>query len=167
VATDRPTAVTNTSPIIALAGVDHLSLLAELFEKLIVPLDVWAELIDKPGAPEPAQVMALPNVAFFPAPAASEPPLPELPDRLHAGERAAIAIAWTSGARVLLDEADARKAARGHGLVVVGTLGILVEAKRTGLLKTIKPAIERMVENGNRFRPGLVASVLRAAGEEP
>jgi predicted nucleic acid-binding protein len=46
----RPVAVTNTSPIIALVGVGRLDLFGVLFERVIVPFEVWSELIQS-GVP--------------------------------------------------------------------------------------------------------------------
>jgi predicted nucleic acid-binding protein len=48
----------------------------------------------------------------------------------------------------------------------MGTLGVLLLAKRKGLIATVRPEIERL-EQEVRFRiaPGLREEVLRAAGE--
>ena len=54
-------AITNTSPVIALVGAGALSLLDCLFEHLLVPFEVWEELIAKPDAPEPPALLALQN----------------------------------------------------------------------------------------------------------
>ena len=42
-------AVTNTSPVIALASIGQLRLFDVLFDRIVVPLAVWGELTDKPG----------------------------------------------------------------------------------------------------------------------
>jgi predicted nucleic acid-binding protein len=81
-------AVTNTSPVIALVSIGHFPLLDALFAKVVVSPVVWSELIDKPGAPEPAQLLALNNIAFYP----QQPIPPEAAD-LDAGERDAISLA--------------------------------------------------------------------------
>jgi predicted nucleic acid-binding protein len=148
VAAGRPVAVTNTSPVSALVGIEHDHLLASLFAKLIVPLEVWEELR---VAPDPAAALAallyLPNGVFLP----SIHPAPESAAALHAGERAAIALALAHpGAWVLLDDGAARKVARKLGLHVVGTLGVLVEAKRQGLVAEVRPIVERLTEQGIR-----------------
>lgn len=49
----QPVAVTNTSPVIALVGVGQLQLFDARFEQVLVPFEVWGELVDKPGASEP------------------------------------------------------------------------------------------------------------------
>ena len=60
-------AVTNTTPVVALVGVGEQHLLEELFERVVVPADVWTELEDKPGAPEPAALLSLRNIVVLPA----------------------------------------------------------------------------------------------------
>lgn len=62
----RRVAVTNTSPIIWLAAIGQLNLLEEFFELVVVPMEVWEELNDLPGAPEPKALMALQNIALEP-----------------------------------------------------------------------------------------------------
>lgn len=157
----HPVAVTNTSPVIALAGIGELRLYEALFDRVLVPFDVWDELVDKPGAPEPDALRALRNIAFYPA-----QPIPVEAAHLDAGERAAIALAVTiPGAWLLLDDKPARGVARALRLTVKGTLGMLVEAKRQGLVAEIRAHVEAMLANGCRFAPELVDAVLRSAGE--
>ena len=156
-----PVAVTNTSPVIALVGIGQLALLDSLFDRVVVPFEVWDELSAKPGAPEPAQLQALARIEFRPTPT-----IPAEAATLDAGERAAIALAASiPGAWVLLDEIAARRVADGLRIPVRGTLGVLAHAKRQGLIPLVGPLIERMVANGCRFAPGLVVAVLSTVGE--
>ena len=157
----NPIAVTNTSPVIALVSIGHLHLLDELFDRIVVPPAVWAELIDKPGAPEPAQLLALRNIAFYP----QQPIPPEAAD-LDVGERDAIALATSlAGSWVLLDEIKARRIAEQLGLPVKGTLGILVEAKRRGFVPALRQLLDSLVATGFHLAPDLIATVLSTAGE--
>ena len=60
----------------------------------MMPFEVWSELTDKPDAPEPALVIALPNVHFLPTPlTAVGQDAPDVPEGLRAGARAAILLA--------------------------------------------------------------------------
>jgi predicted nucleic acid-binding protein len=87
---------------------------------------------------------------------------------LGSGERSAIAIALEHpGAWLLVDELRARKIAGRLGLDVRGTLAVLVEAKRRGLVPAIGPLIERLSANGMWLGPALIAAALRTAGELP
>lgn len=154
-------AVTNTTPIVALVAVGEERLFDELFDRVIVPLDVWMELADKQGAPEPGALLALKKVVVLPTPS----PHPETA-HLDAGERAVIAFAASHpGTWALLDEKKARHAAKQAGLPVRGTLGMLVEAKRRGLVQRVQPLIEQMVRSGYWLDDKLIAGVLRSVSE--
>lgn len=100
------TAVPDTSVIINLAHSDNLRLLAGLFDRVLVPLEVWFELAAKDDASEPDLLLALPNVSVLPVMRQSGRV------DLGAGEAAAIALAQQRGGIVLLDERRARRAAK-------------------------------------------------------
>jgi uncharacterized protein len=90
---------------------------------------------------------------------------PTLP-LLDAGEAAALSLAQTIGARlILLDERKARRIAARRGLQVAGTLAVLLRAKQQGLIAAIRPSITQMQSQGRRFHPDLIARLLEDAGE--
>ncbi|GAB6102784.1 hypothetical protein JCM16138_20070 [Thermococcus atlanticus] len=66
---------------------------------------------------------------------------------------------------VVLDDKDARKVARGFGLRVTGTLGLLLLAKRKGLIDAIGPYIEGLRKHGFRISDEIVRKILESAGE--
>jgi predicted nucleic acid-binding protein len=86
---------------------------------------------------------------------------------LDAGEAAVIATASARGCLpVLMDERKGRRVASIiYRLPVIGTGGLLVAAKRLGLISTIRPLIEGMRAGGYHLGPTLVAECLRRAGE--
>ena len=138
-------AVTNTSPVIALVGIGELRLLDALFETVT----------GARAASRTTWRCVLSDAAHSPRGCLLDP-----------GERAAIALAVSMpGTWILLDEFAARKVAGDLGLPVKGTLGVLVEAKRRGLVVAVRPLIERMLANGCRLAPELVAMVLSSVGE--
>ncbi|ASJ09762.1 hypothetical protein A3L11_06635 [Thermococcus siculi] len=82
------------------------------------------------------------------------------------GEAETIALALENNLDlVVLDDKDARKVARGFGVRVTGTLGILLIAKRRGLIESIKPYIETLRKSGFRISNGIVERILKEAGE--
>jgi len=90
---------------------------------------------------------------------------PTLP-LLDVGEAAALSLAQTIGARlILLDERKARRIAARIGLQVAGTLAVLLRAKQQGLIAAIQPYITQMQSQGRRFHPDLIARLLEDAGE--
>lgn len=82
------------------------------------------------------------------------------------GEAEAIALAQTKDdCTILLDDARARKIAQWLKIKQIGTIGLLLRAKRRGLIKTIKPHIDALIENGIYIRRELIDAVLKDAGE--
>lgn len=69
------------------------------------------------------------------------------------------------GTALLADDLAARRHATSHGLVVIGTLGVLVRAKRLRLLPAVLPLIEQLRAGGHRLGQTAITQALRAAGE--
>jgi predicted nucleic acid-binding protein len=86
---------------------------------------------------------------------------------LDHGEAAVIHTARQRGiSNVLIDERKGRRVAElVYGLSVKGSAAILLEAKRRGLLVSVKLAIESMQSGGYFLGPKLIAECLRRAGE--
>ncbi|HLL73696.1 MAG TPA: DUF3368 domain-containing protein [Pyrinomonadaceae bacterium] len=84
---------------------------------------------------------------------------------LDEGEAEAIALASEQGHTIVLDDSQARAAARNLGLKVVGTIGILLKAKRGGVIPAIRPVIEALELNGFYLSDALREEALRLAGE--
>jgi predicted nucleic acid-binding protein len=68
--------------------------------------------------------------------------------------------------RLLLDGRAARRTARALGLSVVGTLGVLLAAKRTGLVPEVRPLMDDLVRQGFWVSPRLFKLALVAADED-
>jgi len=66
---------------------------------------------------------------------------------------------------VILDDKDARKIARGFGLKVTGTIGVLMLAKRRGVIKEVKPLIEELIREGFRISDDLLKTILEEMNE--
>jgi predicted nucleic acid-binding protein len=47
---------------------------------------------------------------------------------------------------ILLDDRPARRVTEVAGLNVIGTLGLLLEAKRMGLIATVRPELDKLLE---------------------
>ena len=54
---------------------------------------------------------------------------------------------------------------RALGLSVVGTLGVLLAAKRRGLIAEVRPLVDQLARQGFWVSPRLVRQALLAAGE--
>jgi len=66
---------------------------------------------------------------------------------------------------VIIDEQEGRQLAAQAGLSVIGVLGVLLHAKRSGQILAVKPEL-RLLRDKARFfvSPALEAKVLSAAG---
>jgi uncharacterized protein len=152
--------VSDTTPLINLAGIGLLDLLPRLYGTIWIPRAVADEFQAKASAADPdltqfAWLTIVDAVA-----------LDSLLPKLGAGETAAISLAKSVPARfILLDERKARRIALAQGLIVVGTLAALLRAKDQALIPAIKPHIEAMEAQGRYFGEALIAQILQAAGE--
>jgi predicted nucleic acid-binding protein len=82
------------------------------------------------------------------------------------GERAAITLAYRLGFRLLVDDKAARQYAALQGIHIIGTAGVLVEAKRKRLVRRVKPLIEELQKGGYRLSDELVQRVLTLCHED-
>jgi predicted nucleic acid-binding protein len=87
--------------------------------------------------------------------------------QIDKGEASAIALALeTEDNIVILDDWKARKLAERLGLSVTGTLGVIIKAKKTGLIPSIKPFLNRIRETNFRISEELVQIALNEANEK-
>ena len=132
--------VVNSGPLIALAKLNLLGLLAQLYDSVLIPAAVYDEVVT--GGLDLAQPDAYSvqlavireelRVASMTATGMADE-IQVLP--LGEGEKQAIHVALTEATDyVLLDDLLAREEAQRLGLKVKGTLGMLAEAARRGAL---------------------------------
>ena len=84
-----------------------------------------------------------------------------------AGEASALVLALERGGDclVLMDESMGRARAKEHGIAVAGLAGVLLAAKRAGLVKQIGTCFEALERSDFTISPELVRAVLAEAGE--
>lgn len=129
--------------------------MGELFERVIVPPAVMHEI--GPG-PWPVWVVEGRLLGEGEQRASSVP--------LDPGEREAIALALDLDARLLLiDELRGRRIAQTFGVPIIGTAGVLLEAKLAGIVGELRPALDALIASGFRLDPEIVKGILVRAGE--
>lgn len=159
----EPPVVSNTSPLITLAGVGLLELLPALYSEIQIAAAVYDEYQTNRASAEPN----LDTLTWLIV-EAIEPDraLAEIPG-LGRGEAATIALGTLVQARaVVLDDRLGRRIAGERGLPVIGTMTVLLRAKQHGLLPAVGPIMTTMLAQGRRISPRLHAHVLRVAGED-
>ena len=65
---------------------------------------------------------------------------------------------------VIIDDNAAKKTAKYLGLTVTGTLGVLVKAKRLGIIEEVRPLLYEMRQNGFYISKEVAYMVLEQAG---
>ena len=156
--------VVNTGPLLALQACEASHLLVELHAPVLVPDVVLREILRGPEAgAEHGLRTSLSGAEIVPL---MGPPPPLVAAHLDPGEAAVLGLALERGiALVAIDERRGRLVARSLGLRVTGSIGILLRAKRLGLIETVGPRLDAMREGGGWLSPRLLAEALRAAGE--
>ena len=67
---------------------------------------------------------------------------------------------------LLMDERRGQALASSYGLSLTGLLGVLVQAKKTGLIPAVKPLIEQLIEDADfRVSDKVYATILEFAKE--
>ncbi len=159
--------VANSSPLIHLSQIKRLYLLREFFKEVLIPPAVYREVvIEGRGRPGSREVKEAPWIRVV-----------EIRDKrlknilqlmLDEGEAEAIVLALEVNADlVLLDDREARLQAKRLGLHVTGTLGILLRAKRLGLIESLKEELNKLREAGFRVSKNLEEEILKKVGEYP
>ena len=157
--------VSDTSPIRALSALDLLSVLHALYGELLVPPSVARELavsVRNLGAIDVSQL----DFVRIQEPT-DQAMLAKMRARLDAGEAEAITLAIETHAEVILiDEARGRKVAASLGLRRVGVIGILLEAKKRGIISQVAPSLETLDRTITfRLSAALKKQALEIAGE--
>ena len=157
--------VSDTSPVLNLARVGRLELLALLYKQVIIPTAVHAELTDPQYGAPAIDFASTPWLTV--AVANDQARVSVLCEELDPGEAEAIVLATECHADLLLvDERRGRRIATRLGLTVTGLLGVLAEAKKAGLIDQAKPVLDQLI-NEARFwiGPDLYAEFLAEQGE--
>ena len=66
---------------------------------------------------------------------------------------------------VVLDDLQARKCAELFEISLIGTLGLVVSAKRKGVIAVARPVIERLIAVGLYISSALLTNILVGIGE--
>jgi len=159
--------VSNTTPISNLLHLNNISLLAEMFGAVHIPEAVanelnfvfssrreWQKCVEK----EQIIIQPISNTIF----------VKQMVHFLHQGEAEAICLDLEKKAKLcLIDDNDGRTIAHLNNLPVTGTLGILLKAKETGLISSIKKLIDKLRDEHHFWiKEDMYRKVLHIAKEQ-
>lgn len=162
--------VSDTSPITNLAAIGQLDLLRQLYTSVIIPKAVYSEMVnvDKvvPGAAEVQQFSWIKVQTVVNSQEVIE--IQKNHNNIDLGEAEAIILSKELKADLLLmDERRGRAVATSYGFNVTGLLGVLLQAKKQGVIPAIQPLIERLIATADfRVSQHLYTLVLQTANED-
>ena len=145
-------AVVDCACLIGLERIGRLDLIPALLDPIFIPPAVAEEFGSQPpwvtiqAAQDSGMVAALRLI-------------------VDAGEAEAITLAHEMSLRIILDDRKAREAAQRLGVPVTGTVGLLLKAKRNGLVPVVRPLLDALNAHQFRIAENLYVEALRLAGE--
>jgi len=146
--------IADTSCLIVLAKIGELDLLHKVYKRVTITHDVFQEY----GAELPFWIEVRQVIDPY------RQQLIEM--QLAKGEASAIALALeTDDAIVILDDWKARKIAERLRVQVTGTIGVLIKAKHSGIIPSIKPVLLKIRETNFRISDELEQIALKEANE--
>ena len=67
--------------------------------------------------------------------------------------------------RGVLDDGEARAATKACSVLLVGSLGIILRARKAGLIPAARLLVEKLIESGSYLAADLVRQALHKVGE--
>ena len=157
-------AVINASPLIFFSRGQQMELLRHFAKRIFVPEPV-AEEIRKKGKDD-ITAKTLDNTPWLEI--VPEVPVPEivLEWGLGPGESSVLAYAYANkGVEAIIDDFAGRKCARFLKIPIRGTLGIILVAKRRGLIPAARPMIETLLGAGLYLSEPVIDEALKRVDE--
>jgi len=146
--------ISDTSCLILLHKIGELNLLYVLFGEVIITSVIASEF----GQPLPTWIKV--------ADAGNKKYQTLLSATIDKGEASAIALAVEqTDCLLILDDNKARKLATELGLKYTGTLGVIADAKLSGLIPSVKPILEKIRKTNFRITSDLEKKLLDRTGE--
>jgi predicted nucleic acid-binding protein len=162
----QETIICNTGPIIALAGIQKLDVLKHIFGTVIIPEPVRIEILT--GGKTLIGLDEFLKAGWLTVKELNQQPDPLLSNLLDQGEASVIHIAREMGIdRILMDERKGRRVAREiYGLKVTGTIRVLVEAKKAGLIENLEASIQEIRNSGYWIHDKIIQRALKESGAD-
>ena len=142
-----PGAICDSSTLIHLAKIGRLHLLREFHKKIFIAPAVWREVVqegrDWPGSSEVEQGRQAGWIEVIDP--TNQTLIHFLRKDLHEGESETIALAVEEMPEIVfLDESEARRIAKVYGFNITGVIGILIRAKREGLIPSLREELDKL-----------------------
>lgn len=144
--------VSDSTCLIGLERIGELNILPALFDSVMIPPEVGREFgntfswLQIENLTSNTLAMALRLI-------------------VDSGEAEAIALASEKNCLLISDDKQARAAAKRLSISVIGTIGVLVRAKNSGVVSAIKPILDILEQNGFFISRALREEALKIVGE--
>ena len=156
--------IVNASPLILLTRAGRLDLLRLGASEVIVPDVVISEVGAK--GPDDPTARAVAGAAWMTIKAVPAMPDPVRACGLDPGESAVLALALgDADCEAVLDDRAGRLCAGRLGIACVGTLGLVLLARRLGSIPAARPVIDRLRDGGLYLDDDFVEDILARIGE--
>jgi predicted nucleic acid-binding protein len=148
------TIISDTSCLILLDKIGELSILNKLFGNITTTSEVAEEF----GQPLPP---------WFEIKEPSDKNYQAIIEAsVDKGEASAIALAIElDDCLLIIDDLKGRKFANQLGLTIIGTIGVIVDAKLAGIIPSVKPILSKIKSTNFRITEQLELLILKLAGE--
>jgi predicted nucleic acid-binding protein len=156
--------VINASPLIHVTRAGYPELLQVVGERIAVPQPVADEILAK--GKDDVTARALDALPWLDVVSVPEIPAAMAAWDLGAGESSVIAWAISHpGTVVIIDDLQGRRCALSLGLRLIGTLGMVLVAKRQGAIPRARPIVDELVAHGMYLSPHIIDQALALVGE--
>lgn len=154
--------IVNSSPLIVLLKSQQAQLIPQLFTEILVPSGVFEEIIAK----DDTASRLLPTITWIQTVEVNtiEPEVAAWD--LGKGESQVLSLALqNSDFAAIIDDRAARRCSQALGITTIGTGGLLILAKRRGIISSISPGIQALRDAGLWLSDNLVNLLKQQAGE--
>lgn len=159
-----PKVVSNTTPIISLLKIGRLSILKDLYNEIYIPKEVYNELEKGKNKTYYKDLSKIDWIKIKKI--KDEKSLSYFLD-LDKGEAETIVLTNEIDADlIIIDETLGRFHAEKANLKITGTLGVLLKAKKNGIIQEMKPLLHELKEKGIWLSKKLIDKILTLANEK-
>ncbi|NMG08544.1 DUF3368 domain-containing protein [Brasilonema sp. UFV-L1] len=157
--------IINSSPLIVLFKSQQAELLPQLFAQILVPEGVFAEVTI--AGEDDAASKQLPRVSWIQRVEITTIAPEVAAWDLGNGESQVLSLALKTlgNSAAIVDDRAARRCGQVLGITTIGTGGILIKAKRRGLIKSVSQGIEALRDAGLWLSDNVVNLLKQQAGE--
>ena len=160
-----PKVIVNSTPLIVLSNMYQLTILKDLYQNIYIPQAVFdlvtakndsacQQLKDNTDWIHVCKIKDQTQKRMYQA-------------KLHDGEVEVMILAQENQNKdlIIIDDNSAKKTAKYLGLTVTGSLGVILKAKKQGIISSVIPLMNQLIQNGFYITSEVFEFVKDEAGE--